>query len=154
FKWTPIHTVGGGQTNATYYEDMRVPVDMRVGDEHGGWKMITTQLNFERVALGPSGGIFKALDRVMAWAKETGTIQHEWVRVNLARVRAKAEVAELFNWRVASLQEHGQLNPADASAMKVYGTELRIETQRLLMEVLGPAAALRKGSAGAVLDAV
>ena len=157
FKWTPIWTVGGGHTNATYYEDVRVPTDMLVGEENGGWKMITTQLNFERVSLGPSAGIFRNLDKVTAWAASTGSagagrvIDQEWVRCNLARVRAKAEVAELFNWQVAAEHEQGRLNPADASAMKVYGTELRIESLRLLMEVLGPAATLKKGSPGAVL---
>jgi alkylation response protein AidB-like acyl-CoA dehydrogenase len=157
FKWTPIWTLGGGHTNATYYEDVRVPADMLVGEENGGWKMITTQLNFERVSLGPSAGIFRNLDKVTAWAASTGSagagrvIDQEWVRCNLARVRAKAEVAELFNWQVAAEQEQGRLNPADASAMKVYGTELRIESLRLLMEVLGPAATLKTGSPGAVL---
>jgi alkylation response protein AidB-like acyl-CoA dehydrogenase len=158
FKWTPINTVAGGFTSATYYEDVRVPVTMRVGEENGGWKMITTQLNLERVALGPSGRIFRSLDAVLTWAKETRladgrrVIDVDWVRTNLARVRAKAEVAELFNWRVAWEQEAGRLNPADASAMKVYGTELRIETARLLLEVLGASGYLREGSPGAVLE--
>jgi alkylation response protein AidB-like acyl-CoA dehydrogenase len=158
FKWTPIHTVAGGFTSATYYEDVRVPVSMRVGEENGGWKMITTQLNLERVALGPSGRIFRSLDAVLTWAKDTRladgrrVIDVDWVRTNLARVRAKAEVAELFNWRVAWEQEAGRLNPADASAMKVYGTELRIETARLLLEVLGASGYLREGSPGAVLE--
>ena len=157
FKWTPIWTVGGGHTNATYYEDVRVPADMLVGERNGGWKMITTQLNFERVSLGPSAGIFRNLDRVVEWAACTTVpgggrlIDQEWVRCNVARVRAKAEVAELFNWQVAAEQETGRLNPADASAMKVYGTELRIEALRFLMEVIGPAATLRKGSPGAAL---
>jgi len=158
FKWTPINTLAGGFTSATYYEDVRVPVSMRVGAENGGWKMITTQLNFERVALGPSGRIFRSLDAVLQWAKETRladgarVIDLDWVRTNLARVRAKAEVAELFNWRVAWEQEQGRLNPADASAMKVYGTELRQETARLLLEVVGAAGSLREGSPGAVLE--
>lgn len=157
FSWTPIWTVGGGHTNATYYEDVRVPVSMRIGEENQGWKLITTQLNFERVALGPSAGMLRDLEAVSRWAKQTmdadgrRLIDREWVRLNLARVRAKAEVAELFNWRAASLQEHGRLNPADASAMKVYGTELRIETLRLLMEVIGAEATLQKGSPGAAL---
>ena len=151
-SWTPIYTMGGGHhTNATFYEDVRVPVDMVCGEINNGWKMITTQLNFERVALGPSGAMFSALDKVLTWAREEGLLEHEWVRTNLARVRAIAEVAELFNWRVASMQEHGQLNPADASAMKIYGTEGRIEVARLLMEVVGPLSTLREGSAGAAL---
>ena len=157
FKSTPIYTVGGGHTNATYYDDVRVPANMLVGEENGGWKMITTQLNFERVALGPSARIFRNLDAVAAWARDTKlptgarVIDTEWVRIKLAIVRAKAEVAELFNWRVASLQEQGELNPADASAMKVYGTELQIESLRLLMEVLGAAGTVVGNSPGAVL---
>jgi 3-oxo-4-pregnene-20-carboxyl-CoA dehydrogenase beta subunit len=123
FSSTPFGMIGRGHNNATYYDDVRVPVAMRVGPEHGGWKMITTQLNFERVMLGPSGGIFKSLDAVTEWARATTAadgrkvIDREWVRLNLARVRAKVEAAELFNWRVASRQEQGGLNPADASAM-------------------------------------
>jgi alkylation response protein AidB-like acyl-CoA dehydrogenase len=157
FSSAPFRMIGGGHNNTTYYDNVHVPVSMRVGPEHGGWKMITTQLNFERVMLGPSGGIFKALDAVARWARETQSadgrrvIDHEWVKLNLARVRAKVEAAELFNWRVASRQEQGELNPAEASAMKVFGTELRIESLRLLMDVVGAAGTLKKGSAGAVL---
>jgi len=157
FSSAPFRMIGGGHNNTTFYDNVRVPVSMRVGPEHGGWKMITTQLNFERVMLGPSGGIFKSLDAVARWARETvaadgrRVIDLEWVKLNLARVRAKVEAAELFNWRVASRQEQGELNPADASAMKVFGTELRIESLRLLMEVVGAAGTLKKGSAGAVV---
>jgi 3-oxocholest-4-en-26-oyl-CoA dehydrogenase alpha subunit len=157
FKWTPINTVAGGFTSATYYEDVRVPASMLVGEENGGWKMITTQLNFERVALGPSGRIFRSLDAVLGWAKRTrladGRLvsEVEWVQMNIARVRAKAEVAELFNWRVAWEQQERHVNPADASAMKVFGTELRIEAANLLLEVLGAAGTLREGSPGALL---
>lgn len=157
FSWTSIHTLGGGHhTNTTYYETVRVPASMLVGELNGGWRLITTQLNFERVALGPSGRISKAYQPVLEWARTTRTadgkrvIDRPWVRQNLARVRAKLEVAELFNWRVAALQEHGLPSPADASAMKVYGTELVIEALRLLMEVVGPHAAVQSG-AGAVL---
>jgi len=157
FSSAPFRMIGGGHNNTTFYDNVRVPVSMRVGPEHGGWKMITTQLNFERVMLGPSGGIFKSLDAVARWARETvaadgrRVIDLEWVKLNLARVRAKVEAAELFNWRVASRQEQGELNPADASAMKVFGTELRIESLRLLMEIVGAAGTLKKGSAGAVV---
>ena len=158
FSSTPIHTVAGGFTNATYYKDVRVPADMIVGEVNGGWRMITTQLNFERVAMGPSGRVFRSLDAVTEWAKETKApdgrrmIDQEWVRVNLARVRAKAEACSLMNWRIAALQQRGTPNPGDASALKVYGTELRIETMRLLMEVLGPEATIQKGSPRALFD--
>jgi hypothetical protein len=157
FSWTPIHTIGGGRhTTATFYEGIRVPAGMLVGEENRGWQLITTQLNFERVALGPSGKIWKAYEPVLEWARSHTTadgrrvIDIPWVRHNLARIRAKLEVADLFNWRVAALQESGLPTPADASAMKVYGTELTIEALRLLMEIVGPEAGVADG-AGAQL---
>lgn len=159
FSTAPFGMIDGGQNNSTYYDDIRVPASMLVGEENRGWKMLTTQLNFERVMLGPSGAIVKQLDEVLAWARETTDangkriIDHEWVRLNLARVRAKVEAAELFNWRVASRQEQGVLNAAEASAMKVYGTEFRIESTRLMMDVVGAAGTLEADSPGAVLAA-
>jgi 3-oxocholest-4-en-26-oyl-CoA dehydrogenase alpha subunit len=157
FRHTPIPLLGGGHTNATYYEDVRVPVSCRVGVENEGWKMITTQLNHERVALAPAGRITGPLDAVRRWAAATKladggrVIDREWVQVALARVYAKADALKLHNWRVAAALESGDLNPGDASAMKVFGTELQIEACRTLLEVVGEAGALRAGSPGAVL---
>ena len=69
FSWTPIITHDGAHhVNATYYSDVRVPVRMRVGAENEGWRLITTQLNHERVMLGPAGRIAALHDRVRAWA--------------------------------------------------------------------------------------
>jgi len=157
FKHTPIHLLGGGFTNVTYYEDVRVPVTSRVGNENEGWKMITNQLNHERVALAPAGQTDRHLRSVLAWAQETrladGTrvIDREWVQLALARVYAKVDALKLANWRVAAALSDGALNPADASAMKVFGTELRVEALRTLMDVVGSAAYLDGGSAGSVL---
>jgi 3-oxocholest-4-en-26-oyl-CoA dehydrogenase alpha subunit len=156
FSWTPVHTMAGVDTSATYYQDVRVPTSSLVGEENGGWKLVTNQLNHERVALVSSQPIYVALDAVREWAQNTKDghgrrlIDSEWVQLNLARVHAKAEVLKLINWELASA-ENTAPSPADASAAKVYGTELATEAYRLLMEVLGTAATLRSDSAGALL---
>lgn len=156
FSWTPVHTMAGVSTSATYYQDVRVPVSSRVGEENGGWKLVTNQLNHERVALVSSQPIFLALNQVREWAQNTKDargnrlIDSEWVQLNLARVYAKAEYLKLINWELASAEE-GTLNPADASAAKVFGTELATEAYRLLMEILGPSATLRADSPGVLL---
>ncbi len=157
FSHSPIWVMGGGHTNATYYEDVRVPVSMLVGRENEGWKMITTQLNHERVALGPAGQVDRHLQSVLRWAKETKSadgervIDQEWVQTALARVHAKVEALKVFNWRVAWGLGAGDLNPADASAMKVLGTELRCESLRILMDVVGAGATLVEGAPDAAL---
>jgi 3-oxocholest-4-en-26-oyl-CoA dehydrogenase alpha subunit len=155
FAWTPVRTVAGVTTSATYYSDVRVPVTNLVGEEHRGWPLITNQLNHERVALTSAAPVLAALGEVTEWAAATKlgdgrrVIDQEWVQLNLARVWARAEFLKLMNWRIAA--QAGSPPPAAASATKVYGTELTIEAARLMMEVLGPNAEVRAGSPGAML---
>ena len=155
FSWTPVRTVAGVTTSATYYSGVRVPVSSLVGEENRGWPLITNQLNHERVALTSAAPVMSALADVRDWAASARlasgerVIDAEWVRLNLARVHAKAEFLKLMNWRIAS--SSGSLGPADASATKVFGTEFAVEAYRLLMEVLGAGACVRAGSPGEVL---
>ncbi|MGW8650155.1 acyl-CoA dehydrogenase family protein, partial [Nocardia salmonicida] len=160
FSWTPVHTMAGPDTSATYYQDVRVPVSSVVGPENGGWSLITNQLNHERVALTSAGPLSLAVAQTIEWARETTlsdgrrVIDQEWARLNLAKVHAKVEYLKLLNWEIASRADLGgeaAPKPWDASACKVYGTELSTEAYRLLMEVVGPHAYLRQDSPGAAL---
>src|SRR6185369_261505 len=150
-------TVSGVRTNATYFEDVRVPKSMLVGGENMGWSLIVNQLNHERIALMSVGPIGRMLEEVRQWAQETRladgrrVIDQEWVRLNLARVRAKWEVVRLFNWRQAWCMSNGGVNFADASTVKVFASEFYVEGYRALMEVLGQRAGLTRDSRAAVL---
>jgi len=156
FSWTPLETVGGEPTSATFYDDVRVPVGNLVGEENSGWRLITNQLNHERLAITPASALLRVLEDVTAWARTERSadgrrvVDQEWVQLALARVQAKAEVLRLMNWRVAT-GVGVAVGPADASATKVYGTELYIEAYRLLLEVLGACGYVQAGSREAVL---
>jgi alkylation response protein AidB-like acyl-CoA dehydrogenase len=129
YSWTPIITADGAHhTNAVYLNDVRVPVDMLVGEENQGWKLITTQLNHERVMLGPAGRIEGLRDRVAAWADRAGVLDEPDVRAVLAEATAAFRVNELLNWEVARTAESGELDVADASASKVFASD---QVQRL-----------------------
>jgi alkylation response protein AidB-like acyl-CoA dehydrogenase len=152
FTLTPIVTVGSVVTTATYYDDVRVPVTNLVGPENDGWRMITTQLNHERVGLAALGGLAHRLyDDVVAWAHDNGCLDIPWVQLDLARAHARLEAMKLLNWRMASDIAADRLSPADSSAVKVYGTETLIEVYRTLLAILGPVGYLREGSPGAPL---
>ncbi|MCW2774586.1 MAG: acyl-CoA dehydrogenase domain protein [Nocardioides sp.] len=152
FSWTPVHTMSGPTTSATYYSDVRVPETSVVGELNRGWALITNQLNHERVALTSAAPILTALREVREWAQNTKladgrrVIDQEWVQIHLARVHAKVQFLRLMNWRIAS---GSGVSPADASATKVFGTEFATEAYRLLMEVLGAYAIVRPGSPAA-----
>ena len=156
FSWTPLRTMVGEFTSATFYDHVRVPAANLVGEQNGGWAIITNQLNFERVAISPASGIMRSIEEVRAWAADhvladgRRVIDQEWVRIALARLWARAEALKLFNWKVAWAADKG-LQPADASATKVYGSEFALEAYRTLSEIVGPSAYLVEGSHGAVL---
>lgn len=142
YSWTPIITCDGAHhTNATYFDGVRVPADMLVGEENGGWRLITTQLNHERVSLGPSGKIEQLYDRVRDWARRGGVLGEPDVRRALGRLHAMVRLNELLNWQVAANADHAQADPAgviaDASATKVYSTEALQEAGRLAEEIVG-----------------
>ncbi|GGU18243.1 acyl-CoA dehydrogenase family protein [Lentzea flava] len=134
YSWTPIITCDGAHhVNATYYNDVRVPESRRVGEENEGWRLITTQLNHERVMLGPSGRIGALLERVHRWAAERELLDEPDVRRALAEARAVHRVNELLNWQVAG----GEVSVADASATKVFAADRTQRVGRLLEELVG-----------------
>ncbi|MFI6215800.1 acyl-CoA dehydrogenase family protein [Nocardia vulneris] len=142
YSWTPIITCDGAHhTNATYFDDVRVPADMLVGEENKGWRLITTQLNHERVGLGPSGKIEQLYDRVRAWAQPRGVLGETEVRRSLGRIHAMVRLNELLNWQVAATSASADPDPngviADASATKVFSTESLQEAGRLAEEIVG-----------------
>ncbi|MGD9705212.1 MAG: acyl-CoA dehydrogenase family protein [Acidimicrobiia bacterium] len=160
FAWTPITTVGDVTTTATYYADVRVPKENVVGEINGGWRLITMQLNHERVGLAALSGLTERLvDDVVAWARVTPSggdgdermIDLAWVQADLARCKALLDATRLMTWRLVKAVSDRTLGPAEASSVKVFGTEKAVEVYRTLQGILGPVSHLREGSPGAVL---
>jgi alkylation response protein AidB-like acyl-CoA dehydrogenase len=156
FSCTPIYTIGGERTNATYFENVRIPAENTVGPVDGGWSLITGQLNLERITLALPASLERLYEDVLRWARETkrpggGVVADEpWVRANLARVFAKLRALEVLNWRAAWLMDQGDPAMADASALKVFGTEMAIECYRWLLEITGEWGLVRSRQPGAL----
>ncbi|MDJ0342093.1 acyl-CoA dehydrogenase family protein [Streptomyces sp. H10-C2] len=154
FSWTPIHTVGGQTTSATYYDAIRVPYGNLVGEENAGWSLITNQLNHERVALAAIGMQAEDFyDDALASARtpdENGTrrIDTPWVASRLAEAHARLSATRLLNWRLVQDVGAGTLSPGDASGVKFAGTESAIEVYRALQEAVGETALIRGGATG------
>ncbi|MET8503831.1 acyl-CoA dehydrogenase family protein [Streptomyces sp. NPDC004787] len=156
FSWTPMHTVGGLTTTATYYDSVRVSAGHLVGAENEGWGLITNQLNHERVALaaiGMQAEDFYEAALAAARTPDPGTgrrrIDEPWVRLRAAEAHARLAATRLLNWRLVGDVGAGRLAPGDASGVKFAGTESAVEVYRMCQEIAGPAALVRTGSPGA-----
>ncbi|MFD9904697.1 acyl-CoA dehydrogenase family protein [Streptomyces sp. NPDC059063] len=157
FSWTPIETVGGLTTTATYYDGVRVPAGNLVGAENGGWGLITDQLNHERVALAAIGMQAEdfyeaALTAARSPDPVTGErrIDRPWVRSKLAEAHALLAATRLLNWRLVADVGAGGPAPGDASGVKFAGTESAVAVYRICQEIVGDAGLVRAGSPGSL----
>jgi len=160
FSFTPIRTLGGERTNVTYYAGVRVPVSNRVGPENMGWTLITSQLNHERITLAAPGSADSMFDAVWDWAAKKPSpeggrmLDQPWVQMNLARAYAKLEALKVLNWRSAWSITAGVPNMAEASGVKVFGTETCIEIYRLLLEIVQADGLTLLGEPGALFGGI
>ncbi|MFD7752214.1 acyl-CoA dehydrogenase family protein [Streptomyces sp. NPDC059757] len=159
FAWTPIETVGGLTTTSTYYDGVRVPVTNLVGEENGGWGLITNQLNHERVALAAIGMQAEEFyEAVLAHALTPDPVSgrrpvdEPWVRSRLAEAYARLAATRLLNWRLVGDVGAGSLAPGEASGVKFMGTESAVEVYRMCQEIAGEAGTVRGGSLGSFGD--
>ena len=161
FSFTPIRTLGGERTNVTYYAGVRVPVsEPGRAREHG--------LDADHLAAQPRAhhagraGLRRrhvrqrlGLGRAARSSPEGGRmLDQPWVQLNLARVYAKLEALKVLNWRSAWSITAGVPNMAEASAVKVMGTETFIEFYRLLLEIVQAAGLALHGEPGALFGGI
>jgi 3-oxocholest-4-en-26-oyl-CoA dehydrogenase alpha subunit len=152
FSCTPLVTVGGVATTASYYDNVRVPTTALVGELNEGWRLITGQLNHERVGLAAVSALAQRLwVETAAWAIDQRVAEVGWVQADLGRTYALLEAQKLLNWRMTAAVAADTLGPADSSAVKVFGTESTVEIYRRLLGVVGAGGYLSPGSPGAVL---
>ncbi|WP_067517062.1 acyl-CoA dehydrogenase family protein [Endozoicomonas ascidiicola] len=156
FSQTVIPTTSN-PTAATYYDNARIPKEMLVGELNGGWRLITSQLNHERLGLGSwsdkVAGLFR---KVYLWARSEDEFgkratDKAWVRSALAECYARLEAMRMINFRIAADLEQGRMDIALASSTKVYGSESAIEILRRLIDIVGANAMVRQGSAASLL---
>lgn len=157
YSCTPIETIGGIRTNATYYDNVRVPASQLVAGEGRGWALIVNQLKYERVSLMSSGLIERLFHETVELTRATERspgrrlIDEPWVRLNLARAEAKIEILKLLNFRQAWNVTNDSFDFAEASTVKVYGSEIYVEVYGLLLECVGQAGYIKRGSPGHVV---
>ena len=153
----PLTTLAGTQTfNEVFFEDVRVPVRNRIGEENRGWYVGTTTLDFERSSIGSAVGIRKQLESLMRQTREgqEAKIRNSAVRREFADRWVEAEVAKMLSYRVISMQANGKIPNYEASMSKLYVSELGQRIAGLSMHLYGMHGNIRNRSSMAYMQAV
>ena len=149
----PLYIMGGSRSNITFYKDVRVPVSAIVGEENLGWRYITTQLDFERIAISPIAQLERVFDWLCDKARD-GTIdlKASWTHATLARMASELNALKVMDKKLASMVANGEIPVHEASLLKVLSNEFRVTFSGEVLQMLGEAGLLRRESPGAFLD--
>ena len=149
----PLYIMSGERTNITFYNDVRVPLSALVGEENRGWYYMTTQLDFERVAISPVPFVERLFDWLCGLFREEGlSTDEEWTRVAMAGMAADLNVIKVMDHKVAAMVASGEVPIYEASLLKVLSNELRVKLSGQALQMLSGAGLIRRGSPGARLD--
>jgi len=152
----PVHTFMDERTNATFYEDVRIPDRYRLGDVNGGVKMMTVALSMEQGGSHYHHQMRKMVKAVLDWARTEDRdgkplIEHPNTLSRLARVYTHSAISEALAARVLATRLAGEPDLAYGPASKVFTTEAFIKDSADLLDLASPGSLIRgKESLGVV----
>ncbi len=147
----PLWTMGGGRTNQTFWDNVRVPVTQRIGDENQGWYYVATALDFERIGVFPVSRVRRQFDRLVEYVRTADfggyrPAQDPDVRRRIADLSTDLEVAQMLSYRAAWMVSQGQVPNYEAAMVKIFGTELQQRLTHTATQVLELYGQLLEGS--------
>jgi alkylation response protein AidB-like acyl-CoA dehydrogenase len=148
-----VNMAGHHEFNQVFFEDVRVPVANRVGEENNGWYVAMTLLDFERSNVASIAANHRVLDDIAAEMRATqpGGPYANVLRHRLADLYVANEVGRLLSYRTAWMQEAGRVVNTEASIIKVFATELAQRISNFGVGALGLTGGLVPGSTRARL---
>ncbi len=143
----PIISIDGSHhLNEVFFDDVNVPVSMRVFEENKGWDVAKFLLGNERTGIARLGKSKERVKAAKAMAREVNAngrplIQDATFRQRVAQLEIDMQALEITQYRVVSAYDKakgsGRPDPL-SSVLKVKGTELLQATTELAMDVAGP----------------
>jgi alkylation response protein AidB-like acyl-CoA dehydrogenase len=151
----PVHTLGGDRTNITFYSDVRLGDEWRLGEVDGGWQVMMVALAYERGVLGNTNQGIPLLKRCVEWASNTRRpdgsrlIDDPVVRTRLARVAVDNEVAGLLCLRSAMIASKGGHPTIEGAVAKLFASEAYNRAAEACQTAVGPEGLLQEAADGA-----
>ena len=140
---SPIVTIDGlHHTNQTFYDNVKVPVANRVGEEGDGWKIARFLLENERTAIADTGAKVRAVEKMKGMVKALdvefpGACENTLFKTRLADIEAQLVGVLALEQRLVQSWSRGESSAHEPSALKVRATELQQEISVLISDLNG-----------------
>jgi alkylation response protein AidB-like acyl-CoA dehydrogenase len=144
----PIRNMSGGAMFAeVFFDNVRVPVDNRLGEEGQGWQVTVSALAFERSSIAEVEGLRRKLDELVELAQRCikngrPALDDDAIRRRIARFEARIEAMRMNGMRFLTKQLKGEPLGAETSINKLHRAALEIELGDLALEIEGSAGPL------------
>jgi alkylation response protein AidB-like acyl-CoA dehydrogenase len=147
-----INMAGHHGFNQVFFDKVRIPRDYLVGEMNRGWYMLAVSLDFERTSISGVARTQGLWDSIVRWARSlpVGAVRGR-ARLALADRGIEIQVGRMLSYRVASIQSAGRVPNYEASAAKLFASELSQRVAATGVELLGLYGQLRPGSKWAIL---
>jgi alkylation response protein AidB-like acyl-CoA dehydrogenase len=148
----PIKNMSGGSIFAeVFFDDVRVPVENRLGEEGEGWVVTLTALAHERSGIAEVEGLMRSLDGLNSLARRSTknggpALDDPSVRRRIARCETWIEAIRMSGLRFLTKQLRGEPLGSETSINKLLRAQLEIEMGELAVEIQGAAGPLVAGA--------
>jgi alkylation response protein AidB-like acyl-CoA dehydrogenase len=134
---------GGHEVNEIWFENVRVPVENRIGEENKGWTYAKFLLGHERTniaGIGIAKRELARLKRIAGTERKNGRplIEDPLFAAHVAQVEIDLWALEITNLRVLSADRRSPSAGPEASILKIKGTEIAQSISELMMRAVGP----------------
>nr|QDL89206.1 Acyl-CoA dehydrogenase fadE12 [Sym plasmid] len=148
----PMSGLNGHRSNVVFYDEVKLPADALIGEENGGWKVITDALAYERVTLGAIGARARGyFDRLLSHVRADAQLRADpVVHDRIGTLGAEIEASRLLAVRTAQVVEQGEVPLWQAAMLKVQASELMERLSETAFDLLGTGATLQEDSEGAL----
>jgi alkylation response protein AidB-like acyl-CoA dehydrogenase len=149
----PLRDLTGGADFAEiFFEDVRVPVADRIGEENDGWKLVRTSLGHERAAgaMNQAARYRRVVSELVELARERGLTADPLVRDRLADLEIRVRIMRLSGMRtISDIQAKGEPGPA-SSTSRLFVVQFEQDLHEFALDLLGEHAVLGKDDPHAV----
>ena len=137
----PLWTMAGYRTNEVYFEDVRVPTSVLVGEENQGWYYAAHALDRERISIFTVSSVRAVYDRLMDWASSDTPmgrpIEDAGIKRTMADFKVQLEVLQHLSYRILDMLKREESPNYEASQVKIFSTEMMQRLQNFSLHAMG-----------------